>query len=219
MQKAYLSVPHVTQYNYADITEVEAARKLAKTKAAEKGVKLTLLPVVVKVLVDCLRQFPRFNSALSSDSQSLITKQYYHIGVAMDSPTGLVVPVIKNADQKTISEIAKEIVSYSQMAKEGTLKMKDMQGGCMTISSLGGVGGEFFSPIVNIPEVAILGLSRSSMKPIWDGREFKPRLMLPTSLSYDHRVIDGVLGAQFSEYFNQLINDAVTHIQDEFEIY
>ena len=150
MQRAYLMIPHVTQYNYADITEVESARKLAKAKAQELGIKLTLLPIITKVLVACLQQYPRFNASLSHDGQSLIMKQYYHIGIAMDSPSGLVVPVIRDADQKTVGEISQEIVRLNGLAKDGKLTMKDMQGGCITISSLGGVGGEFFSLTLQI---------------------------------------------------------------------
>lgn len=216
MQKAYLLIPHVTQYNYADITGVEESRRSLKSKAKEAGVKLTLLPIITKVLISCLQKFPRFNSSLSNVEGKLVLKQYYHIGIAMDSPQGLVVPVIKDADQKTIKEIALEIVRLHELAKNGKLKLTDMQGGCMTISSLGGVGGEFFSPIINSPEVAILGLSRSSYKPVWLDGEFKARLQLPTSLSYDHRVIDGVLGAQFSEYFNEQMASAAKHLLAEF---
>lgn len=193
----WIVVPHVTQFDEADITDVEAYRKAQKAEADSKGVKLTPLVFIMKAVVEALKAFPRFNASLSPDNQSLILKKYFHIGVAVDTPDGLVVPVIRDVDQKDIYALAKELGDISEKARQGKLLPKDMQGGCFTISSLGGIGGTAFTPIVNAPEVAILGVSKSQMKPVYQDGNFVPRLMLPLSLSYDHRVIDGAEGARF----------------------
>ena len=197
----WLNIPHVTQHAKADITELEQLRQRHKKDFIAKGSRLTLLVFVMRALVESLQKFPSFNSSLSVDNKSIIMKNYYNIGFAVDTPHGLVVPVIRNIEQKDYFEIAAEIVSLSSTARDGGLTPAQMQGGCMTISSLGGIGGEFFTPIVNAPEVAILGLSKSSMQPVYQDGKFVPRLMLPLSLSYDHRVIDGAEGARFIMYF------------------
>lgn len=203
----WIVVPHVTQFDEADITELEAYRKAQKTEAENKGVKLTPLVFIMKAVVAALKEFPRFNSSLSPDNQSLILKKYFHIGVAVDTPDGLVVPVIRDVDQKDIYALAKELGEVSEKARQGKLLPKDMQGGCFTISSLGGIGGTAFTPIVNAPEVAILGVSKSQMKPVYQEGNFVPRLMLPLSLSYDHRVIDGAEGARFSGCLAKVLSD------------
>ena len=175
--------------------------------AAKKGVNLTPLVFIMKAVVACLKQYPEFNSSLSEDKESLILKKYYNLGVAVDTPNGLMVPVIKDVDKKGFLELAGELGDISQRAREGSLTAKDLQGGTFSISSLGGIGGQFFTPIVNAPEVAILGVSRHSMKPVWNGKEFEPRLMLPLSISYDHRVIDGAAGARFTVMLSQMLSD------------
>ena len=197
LHRNWLLVPHVTQFDEADITELEAFRQKEKKSADEKGVKLTPLVFIMKAVVSALQEYPRVNSSLAQDGESLVMKHYFHIGVAVDTPDGLVVPVVRHVDQKDIFELARELGELSVKAREGKLKPADMQGGCFTISSLGGIGGTAFTPIVNVPEVAILGVSRSAMKPVYKDNAFVPRLMLPLSLSYDHRVIDGALGARF----------------------
>lgn len=203
----WIVVPHVTQFDESDITELEAYRKAQKAEADNKGVKLTPLVFIMKAVVAALKEFPRFNASLSPDNQSLILKKYFHIGVAVDTPEGLVVPVIRDVDQKDIYALAKELGEISEKARQGKLLPKDMQGGCFTISSLGGIGGTAFTPIVNAPEVAILGVSKSQMKPVYQEGNFVPRLMLPLSLSYDHRVIDGAEGARFITYFSKLLGE------------
>ena len=200
-------IPHVTQQDEADITEVEAFRVKTNEENAKSGVKLTMLAFLIKASVAALKRFPEFNSSLEPGGENLILKKYYHIGFAADTPNGLVVPVIKNADEKSVIDIAREMSELSSKAREGKLSPAEMSGGCFSISSLGGIGGTFFTPIINAPEVAILGVSRSSMKPIWNGKEFVPRLILPMSLSYDHRVIDGAAGARFSTYLAGLMTD------------
>lgn len=197
LSRSWLNVPHVTQHDYVDITDLEAIRSNNKQAFIEKGSRLTLLVFVMKALVEQLKAFPHFNASILPDGKNLCVKKYYNIGFAVDTPLGLVVPVIKNVDQKSMLEIATEIVAMSNLAREGKLTPGDMQGGCITVSSLGGIGGEFFTPIVNAPEVAIIGLSKSSIKPVYIDSEFKPRLMLPVSMSYDHRVIDGAEAAKF----------------------
>ena len=207
LHACWLNIPHVTQFDEADITELEEFRQENKEMAAKKGVSLTPLVFIMKAVVACLKQYPEFNASLSEDKQSLIYKKYYNIGVAVDTPNGLMVPVIRDVDKKGFLELAGELGEVSSRAREGTLTAKDLQGGTFSISSLGGIGGQFFTPIVNAPEVAILGVSRHQMKPIWNGKEFEPRLMLPLSISYDHRVIDGAAGARFTVMLNQMLSD------------
>ncbi len=207
LARNWVMIPHVTQQDEADITEVEAFRVKTNEEIAKSGVKLTMLAFLIKASVAALKKFPEFNASLEPGGENLILKKYYNIGFAADTPNGLVVPVIKNADQKSVIEIAKEMTELSLKAREGKLSPAEMSGGCFSISSLGGIGGTFFTPIINAPEVAILGVSKSSMKPVWNGKEFVPRLILPLSLSYDHRVIDGAAGARFSTYFAGLMTD------------
>ncbi len=207
LARNWVMIPHVTQQDEADITDVEAFRVKTNEENAKSGVKLTMLAFLIKASVAALKKFPEFNSSLESGGENLILKKYYHIGFAADTPNGLVVPVIKNADQKSVSDIAREMGELSAKAREGKLSPAEMSGGCFTISSLGGIGGIFFTPIINAPEVAILGVSKSSMKPVWNGKEFVPRLILPMSLSYDHRVVDGASGARFSTYLAGLMSD------------
>lgn len=207
LHRCWLTVPHVTQFDEADITELEAFRKAQKDAAAAAGVKLTFLPFLLKAVATALNRMPTFKSSLSPDGERLILKRYTHIGVAVETPNGLLVPVVRDVDKKGLFDLARELTQLSQKAREGKLLPGDMQGGCFSISSLGGIGGTQFTPIVNAPEVAILGVSRSDMKPVWNGREFAPRLMLPLSLSYDHRVIDGAEGARFTALLAQLLGD------------
>lgn len=197
MTTAWLNVPQVTQFDQADITELEALRQQQNQKFAKAGIKFTLVPFVMKALAKCLQDYPNFNASLSDDGQTLIMKQYVNIGVAVDTPKGLLVPVMQGIDKASIREINQQVNEKAELARQGKLPLKDMQGGCISLSSLGGIGGTAFTPIVNPPEVAILGLSRSSMQPVWSASEFRPRLMLPLSLSYDHRVIDGAEAARF----------------------
>ena len=205
LHKNYLSAPHVTQFDEADITELEEFRKEQNEKA--KDFKLSPLVFIIKAVEKALKLHPKFNSSLSSDDQELIMKEYYNIGVAVDTPNGLLVPVIKDVDKKGFKEIAIELAQLSQKAREGKLTSNDMSGGCFTISSLGGIGGTYFTPIINSPEVAILGVSKSSIKPVFNGTKFKPRLILPLSLSYDHKVIDGADGARFTTTLSQILSD------------
>ncbi|QBY04847.1 pyruvate dehydrogenase complex dihydrolipoyllysine-residue acetyltransferase [Thalassotalea sp. HSM 43] len=209
LHRNWVTIPHVTQFDEADITEVEAFRKQQNVLAEKKklGFKITPLVFILKAAAAALREYPVFNSSLSEDGESLIMKKYVHIGVAVDTPNGLVVPVVRDVDQKGIYELSKELLEISAKARDGKLTAKDMQGSCFTISSLGGIGGTAFTPIVNAPDVAILGVSKSDMKPKWNGSEFVPRLMLPLSLSYDHRVIDGALAARFSVYLSSMMTD------------
>ena len=204
LHRSWLNVPHVTQHDEADITELEAFRKSAGEDA---GVKLTLLPFVMKAVGVAMRQYPEFGSSLSPDGQSLILKKYCHLGFAADTPNGLVVPVVRDVWGKTLTQLAAETAELAKKARDGKLKPDEMKGGCFTISSLGGIGGGFFTPIVNAPEVGILGVSRGVMKPVWDGKAFQPRLMLPLSLSYDHRVIDGAYAARFIVALVKLLGD------------
>lgn len=205
LHKNYLSAPHVTQFDEADITELEEFRK-AQNQIA-KDFKLSPLVFIIKAVARALAIHPKFNSSLSSDGQELIMKEYYNIGVAVDTPNGLLVPVLKDVDKKGFKQIAIELAELSAKARDGKLTSNDMSGGCFTISSLGGIGGTYFTPIINAPEVAILGISKSSIKPIFDGKDFKPRLILPLSLSYDHKVIDGADGARFTTTVSQLLSD------------
>ncbi len=198
-------IPHVTQHDEADITDLEAFRLDLGQEAAKEGVKVTLLAFVMKACVAALRRFPEVNSSL--DGEQLVLKRYYHLGFAADTPGGLVVPVVKDADRKGVLELARETAELAARARDGKLQLADIQGGTFSISSLGGIGGSFFTPIINAPEVAILGVSRSVTRPVWDGKAFAPRLMLPLSLSYDHRVIDGALAARFVTYLAQVLKD------------
>jgi pyruvate dehydrogenase E2 component (dihydrolipoamide acetyltransferase) len=209
LHRNWVMIPHVTQFDEADITELEEFRKQANDSyaKAKSPVKLTMLAFVIKASVAALKKFPAFNASLDGKGENLILKQYYNIGFAADTPNGLVVPVIKDADKKGIGQIAQEMGELSAQARDGKLKPADMQGATFTISSLGGIGGTAFTPIINAPEVAILGLSKASMKPVWDGKQFVPRLMMPTSLSYDHRVVDGAMGARFSVYLADVLAD------------
>lgn len=208
LQAAWVNVPHVTQHDEADITDLETLRKELKADAEKIGAKLTPLAFLVKATVAALKEYPDFNSSLDPSGQNQVYKKYFHVGFAADTPNGLVVPVIRDADKKNVFEIAKELGELAAKARDGKLKADEMQGGCFSISSLGGIGGTAFTPIVNAPEVAILGVSKSQMKPVWDGKAFQPRLMLPLSLSYDHRVIDGAAAARFTTFLSKILSEA-----------
>lgn len=208
LHRNWVTIPHVTQFDQADITELDALRKSMAAEYKDKGIKITMLAFLIKAVVAGLRELPRFNSSLDASGENLILKNYFNIGIAVDTPDGLVVPVVRDADNKSLVDIAAELGEISQKARDKKLKPSDMQGGCMTISSLGGIGGTQFTPIVNAPEVAILGVSRHKMTPVWDGETFEPRLMLPLSLSYDHRVVDGADGARFTSFMGQVLADA-----------
>ncbi|MBB4515304.1 dihydrolipoyllysine-residue acetyltransferase [Paraburkholderia fungorum] len=205
LHRNWVMIPHVTNNDEADITDLEALRVQLNKENEKAGVKVTMLAFVIKAVVAALKQFPTFNASLDGDN--LVFKQYFHIGFAADTPNGLVVPVIRDADKKGLIDIAKEMTELSKAARDGKLKPDQMQGGCFSISSLGGIGGTNFTPIINAPEVAILGLSRGAMKPVWDGKQFVPRLILPLSLSYDHRVIDGAAAARFNAYLGAILAD------------
>jgi pyruvate dehydrogenase E2 component (dihydrolipoamide acetyltransferase) len=207
LHRSWLNVPHVTHSDDADITDLDAFRKELDTAAKAEGYRVTLLAFLVKAAVSALKAFPEVNSSLAPEKDALIVKSYYHIGIAVDTPDGLIVPVVKDADRKGITELSKEFGTLSKKARDGKLSSTDLQGGTFTISSLGGIGGTSFTPIVNAPEVAILGVVRSRMTPVWDGQSFQPRLMLPLSLSYDHRVVDGALAARF-------VRHLATHLED-----
>ncbi|WP_425038234.1 dihydrolipoyllysine-residue acetyltransferase [Primorskyibacter sp. S187A] len=207
LHRSWLNIPHVTHNDEADITELDKYRKEMDTQAKEEGYRVTLLSFVIKASVSALKQHWEFNSSIHPDGDKLIKKDFYNIGFAADTPNGLMVPVIKDADRKGLVEISKELMTLSKAAREGELKSKDMQGATFTISSLGGIGGTSFTPIVNAPEVAILGLTRSKMAPVWNGEEFVPRLMQPLSLSYDHRAVDGALAARFTVTLKTLLGD------------
>jgi pyruvate dehydrogenase E2 component (dihydrolipoamide acetyltransferase) len=207
LHRNWVSIPHVTQFDEADITELEAFRKENSARAEKQGVKLTLLAFLIKATVTALREFPDFNASLDKGGESLVLKKYYHIGVAVDTPDGLVVPVIRDADRKGVFDLARELAETSRLAREKKLKPGDMQGGTFSISSLGGIGGTAFTPIINAPEVAILGVSRSAMRPVYKDGQFVPRLILPLSLSYDHRVVDGATGARFTSYVASVLSD------------
>jgi pyruvate dehydrogenase E2 component (dihydrolipoamide acetyltransferase) len=207
LHRSWLNVPHVTHNDEADITELDAYRKELDTAAKAEGYRVTLLAFLMKAAVSALREFPEVNSSLTPEKDALILKSYYHIGIAVDTPGGLVVPVIRDVDRKGVTALSKELGEVSVRARDGKLTPDDMSGGTFTISSLGGIGGTAFTPIVNAPEVAILGVVRSKMSPVWNGSEFVPRLMLPLSLSYDHRVIDGALAARFTRHLCQLLED------------
>ena len=207
LHRNWVMIPHVTQFEEADISEMEAFRKELGAEYAKQNIKITPLAFMLKACAITLKHFPDFNASLDASGENLILKKYIHIGVAVDTPDGLMVPVIRDVDQKGIVQLAKELGEVSARAREKKITAADMQGGCFTISSLGGIGGTSFTPIINAPEVAILGVSRSSMKPVWKDGEFVPRLMLPLSLSYDHRVIDGAAGARFTTYLAHVLSD------------
>jgi pyruvate dehydrogenase E2 component (dihydrolipoamide acetyltransferase) len=209
LHRNWVMIPHVTQFDEADVTDLEAFRVSSNAANAKSkdAVKLTMLAFVIKASVAALKKYPTFNSSIDATGENLILKKYYNIGFAAETPNGLMVPVVKDVDKKGISQIAQEMGELSALAREGKLKVPDMQGATFTISSLGGIGGTAFTPIVNAPEVAILGLSKSAIKPVWDGKQFQPRLMLPLSLSYDHRVIDGAMGARFAAYLGEVLSD------------
>ena len=205
LHRNWVMIPHVTNNDEADITELEALRVQLNKENEKAGIKVTMLAFVIKAVVAALKKFPDFNTSL--DGEQLVYKQYFHIGFAADTPNGLVVPVLKDADKKGLLQIAQEMAELAKKARDGKLGPADMTGGCISISSLGGIGGTHFTPIINAPEVAILGLSKGYMKPVWDGKAFQPRLMLPLSLSYDHRVIDGASAARFNAYLGSLLAD------------
>jgi len=207
LHRSWVTVPHVTQFDDADITELEAFRKSLAKEAEKKSVRLTPLIFLMKAVVSALQEFPSFNASLDASGENLVMKKYFHIGIAVDTPNGLVVPVVRDVDQKGLFELAAELGEASIRARDGKLSPSDMQGGCFTISSLGGIGGTYFTPIVNAPEVAILGVSRSKMQPVYIDGEFEPRLILPLGLSYDHRVIDGAQAARFTTFLSQVISD------------
>ena len=207
LHRNWVMIPHVTQFEEADISEMEAFRKELGAEYAKQDIKITPLAFMLKACAITLRHFPDFNASLDAGGENLIVKKYIHIGVAVDTPDGLMVPVIRDVDQKGIVQLARELGEISARAREKKLSAAEMQGGCFTISSLGGIGGTAFTPIINAPEVAILGVSRSSMKPVWKDGEFVPRLMLPLSLSYDHRVVDGAAGARFTTYLAHVLSD------------
>jgi len=207
LHRNWVSIPHVTQHDEADITELEAFRKENAQVAEKGGFKLTMLAFLVKASVNALKEFPEFNASLDKTGENLIVKKYYHIGVAVDTPDGLLVPVIRDADRKGVFDLAKELAEISRAAREKKLKPDSMRGGTFSISSLGGIGGTAFTPIINAPEVAILGVARSQMRPVYKDGAFAPRLMLPLSLAYDHRVIDGAAGARFTTYLASVLSD------------
>ena len=207
LHRNWVSIPHVTQNDEADITELEAFRKSMADEAQKQGVKLTPLAFIMKAVVAALKNHPEFNSSLAATGDALILKRYYHIGVAVDTPGGLVVPVVRNVDQKGILQLGKELAEISAKARDGKLGPAEMQGGTFSISSLGGIGGTHFTPIINAPEIAILGVSKASMKPVWKDGQFVPRLMMPLSLSYDHRAVDGAQGARFITNLTAILSD------------
>ncbi len=205
LHRNWVMIPHVTNNDEADITDLEALRVQLNKENEKAGIKLTMLAFLMKAVVAALRKFPEFNASI--DGETLVLKKYFHIGFAADTPNGLVVPVVRDVDQKGVMDLATETSEMAKRAREGKLSPSEMQGGCFSISSLGGIGGTHFTPIINAPEVAILGVSKSAMKPVWNGKEFVPRLTLPLSLSYDHRVIDGAAAARFNAYLGQLLSD------------
>jgi len=213
LHRNWISIPHVTQFDEADITDLEAFRKAQTAETEKKGFKLTMLAFMIKACVTALRQFPVFNSSLEKSGENIVIKKYYHIGVAVDTPGGLVVPVVRDADRKGVFDLARELSDISKLARDGKLKPGDMQGGTFSISSLGGIGGTAFTPIINAPEVAILGVSRGTYRPVYAGKDekgkdtFNARLMLPLALSYDHRVIDGASAARFSSFLVSVLSD------------
>ncbi|NND36141.1 MAG: biotin/lipoyl-binding protein, partial [Gammaproteobacteria bacterium] len=213
LQASWINLPHVTQHDQADITELEGRRQQLKGPAKERGISLTPLAFIMKACVAALQEFPAMNASLADDGENLVYKKYCHLGFAADTDGGLMVPVIRDADKKDVYELAQELGELSAHAREGTIKADQLQGATFTVSSLGGIGGTAFTPIVNAPEVGILGVSRSSMQPVWNGSKFEPRLMLPLSLSYDHRVIDGAQAVRFTTFLGQQLADVDTLLQ------
>jgi pyruvate dehydrogenase E2 component (dihydrolipoamide acetyltransferase) len=207
MTRSWLNVPHVTQFDHADITELEVFRKGLKAEAEQRGTKVTPLPFMLKACAMALLEYPQFNVSLDNDGEHIVEKHYVNIGVAVDTPSGLMVPVIRDVDKKSIWQLSEEVIAMGAKAKAKKLLPADMQGGCFTISSLGSIGGTAFTPIVNTPEVAILGVSKAEMQPRWNGAEFEPRLMMPLSLSYDHRAVNGADAARFTQYLGKLLGD------------
>jgi len=207
LARNWAMIPHVTQFEDADITDLEALRVALNRENEKAGIKVTLLAFLIKACVACLQKYPDFNASLDATGENLVLKKYFHVGFAADTPNGLVVPVIRDCDRKGVLGIAQEMSALAKKARDGKLTPGEMSGGCFSISSLGGIGGTMFTPIINAPEVAVLGVSRSSMKPVWNGKEFAPRLILPLSLSYDHRVIDGAAAARFAVHLAQLLAD------------
>ncbi|HXK00364.1 MAG TPA: 2-oxo acid dehydrogenase subunit E2, partial [Buchnera sp. (in: enterobacteria)] len=209
LHDSWRNIPHVTQFYKSDITELDEFRKKCNSEYQYKtiNIKLTILVFIIKVVAKALQEFPRFNSVLSNSKKKLVLKKYINIGIAVDTPKGLLVPVLKSIENKNLLEISKQLIILAKRAREGNLVLSDMQGGCFTISNLGGIGGTGFTPIINMPEIGILGISKSSIQPIWNKKEFIPRLILPFSLSYDHRVIDGVYAARFMNFINKLLVD------------
>jgi len=207
LYRNWVTIPHVTQHDEADITELEEFRKIQTEEAKKQGIRFTILCFLLKAVVVALKQHPEFNASLTADGESLVLKQYFHVGVAVDTPNGLVVPVIRDVDKKGLMELAKELGEVSARMRSGKILPADLQGGCFSISSLGGLGGSHFTPIINAPEVAILGVGRSASRPVWNGKEFAPRMLLPLSVSYDHRVIDGAQGARFISFLSGVLSD------------
>jgi len=207
LHRNWVTIPHVTQHDEADITELEEFRKIQTEEAKKQGIRFTILCFLLKAVVVALKQHPEFNASLTADGESLVLKQYFHVGVAVDTPNGLVVPVIRDVDKKGLMELAKELGEVSARMRSGKIQPADLQGGCFSISSLGGLGGSHFTPIINAPEVAILGVGRSASRPVWNGKDFVPRMMLPLSVSYDHRVIDGAQGARFISFLSGVLSD------------
>ena len=207
LHRNWVTIPHITQHDEADITELEEFRKIQVEEAKRQGIRFTILCFLLKAVVVALRQQPEFNASLSADGENLVLKQYFHIGVAVDTPNGLVVPVIRDVDKKGLMELAKELGEVSARMRAGKIAPADLQGGCFSISSLGGLGGSHFTPIINAPEVAILGVGKSVTRPVWNGKDFAPRMMLPLSVSYDHRVIDGAQGARFIAFLSSVLTD------------
>ena len=212
LQQAWQTIPHVTQFDEADISILNTKREKLKTEGQKKNIKVTFLPFIMKAVIKTLKEFPSFNSSLDHQGESLVIKNYYNLGIAVDTPTGLIVPVIKNADKKSITTLSKELMDISERARSGKLKPDELKGGSFTISSLGGIGGTYFTPIINPPEVAIMGVSKSVWKPIYNhkSKEIIPTLTMPFSLSYDHRVIDGAIGAAFTSFFSNAVLDSTT---------
>ena len=212
LQQAWQTIPHVTQFDEADISILNTKREKIKTEEQKKNIKVTFLPFIMKAVIKTLKEFPSFNSSLDHQGESLVIKNYYNLGIAVDTPTGLIVPVIKNADKKSITTLSKELMDISERARSGKLKPDELKGGSFTISSLGGIGGTYFTPIINPPEVAIMGVSKSVWKPIYNhkSKEIIPTLTMPFSLSYDHRVIDGAIGAAFTSFFSNAVLDSTT---------
>jgi pyruvate dehydrogenase E2 component (dihydrolipoamide acetyltransferase) len=207
LYRNWVTIPHITQNDEADITELEEFRKIQTEEAKKQGIRFTILCFLLKAVVVALKQHPEFNASLSADGESIVLKQYFHVGVAVDTPNGLVVPVIRDVDKKGLMELARELGEVSARMRQGKISPTDLQGGCFSISSLGGLGGSHFTPIINAPEVAILGVGKSVMRPVWSGKAFEPRLMLPLSVSYDHRVIDGAQGARFVSFLSSVLSD------------